>query len=205
MGRKNDFPLPEMPGICLSCGSRAPLAPEKFVFNHTTSTSTVIALISPLAGLIYARRTAYHLTLPVCGDCSASLRRAKMVSVLGTLLFFPVFVGSLLIALDYPFLLAVPLVYGLSAYFYHASLLKRGRPKTVRVDKNNVVLFVPDYGEFVLFERDPSSAPRRGAKPRAAQAPMLNRSVCAGCGFINFPGAPECKKCRAPLTQTVAA
>jgi hypothetical protein len=204
MGRKNDFPLPEMPGVCLSCGSRGPLAPRKFVFNHTTNVSLMIALISPLIGLMYARRTAYHLTLPVCGDCSASLRRAKMVSVFGTLLFFPVFVGSLLLALDYPLLLAVPLVYGLAAYFYHDSLLKRGRPKTMRVDKNNVILFVPDYGEFVLFERDPSAS-RRGAKPRAAGAPMLNRSVCAGCGFINFPGTPECKKCRAPLAQTAAA
>jgi hypothetical protein len=204
MGRKNDFPLPEMPGVCLSCGSREPLAPVKFVFNHTTNTSTLIALISPLAGLIYARRTAYHLTLPVCGDCSASLRRAKMVSVFGTLLFFPVFVGALLLALDYPFLLAVPPVFGLGAYFYHASLLKRGRPKSMRVDKNNVVLFVPGYGEFVLFERD-ASASRRGAKPRAAAAPMLNRSVCAGCGFINFPGVPECKKCRAPLGHSAAA
>lgn len=205
MGRKNDFPLPEMPGVCLSCGAHAPLAPRKFVFNVATTFSDTLRVMSPLLWLIYSRNTAYRPELPICGGCSENLGRAKRVSVIAWLIFLPLFAGSFAFVRDYPHVFFVPIGFGLAAYFYRAKILKQGTPLVKLADRKNLILFVPNYGEFVLFERDPSSASRSGAKPRAAQAQMLNRSVCAGCGFINFPGAAECKKCRAPLTQTAAA
>ena len=73
------------------------------------------------------------------------------------------------------------------------------------MDGDHLTLAVPGYGPFVTFDRNAPAQARPAAKPVAHAGPRLNRFVCAGCGFINFPGVPECKKCRAPLAQTVAA
>lgn len=205
MARKNDFPLPELPGVCLSCGAHAPLAPRKFVFNITTSFSTALLVMSPLLWAIYSRSTAYRPELPICGGCSETLGRAKRVSLVATLIFLPLLAGSFLFVFDYPYAFFVPAAFGLAAYVYHARLLKQGTPMVKLADRKNLILFVPNYGELVLFEREKKSSGRRGQKPRAAETLTLNRSVCGGCGFINFAGASTCKKCEAPLGHKAAA
>ena len=204
MSKKNDFPLPEMPGVCLTCGARGPLTPTKFVFKHMSKTSAVITILALFAGVLYTRQMVYRLQLPVCGLCLSSVRRAKHVAILGFALFLPASVVSMVLSTFFEIFILTPVVYIIAALVYYMVVRGRGTPKTARVDNDHLILSVPGYGEFVLFERTPSGV-RRDAKPRAAQAPRLNRSVCAGCGFINFPGVAECKKCRSPLGQTVAA
>ena len=204
MGRKKEFPLPEMPGVCLSCGAHAPLAPRKFVFNITTSFTAMLMLMSPLIWAIYSRSTAYRPELPICGRCSGHLQSAKGVSVIASLLFVLLLAGSIVFGIDYPILFLVPIVFGLAAYIYYGILLKRGTPKVKLADRNNLILFIPDYGEFRLYESEKSSG-WRGSKQRAPETATLNRSVCGGCGFINFSGATECKKCQTPLRRTAAA
>ncbi|HVF68473.1 MAG TPA: hypothetical protein VM914_12465 [Pyrinomonadaceae bacterium] len=204
MAGKKGFPLPEMPGVCLSCGAHAPLAPRKFVFNVATTFSATLMVASPLLWAIYSRSTAYRPELPICGECSGSLGRAKRVSVVASLIFLPLLAGSFAFVLDFPFVFFVPISFGLAAYLYHARLLKQGTPLVKLADRKNLILFIPNYGEFVLFKREKSSG-GRGPGRRAAETLTLNRSVCGGCGFINFAGAGECKKCASPLGQTAAA
>lgn len=205
MGRRKEFPLPEMPGVCLSCGARSPLAPRKFVFNITTSFTAALMLMSPLIWAIYMRSTAYRPELPICGECSGHLQNAKGVSVIASLLFLLLLAGAVVLGMDYPFLFFVPIAFGLAAYIYHGILLKRGTPKVKLADRNNLILFIPDYGELRLYEREKSSG-WRGSKRRAPETTLtLKRSVCDGCGFINFSGASECKKCQTPLNRTAAA
>lgn len=204
MGRRKDFPLPEMPGVCLSCGARAPLAPRKFVFNITTSFTAALMLMSPLIWAIYSRSTAYRPELPICGKCSGHLQSAKGVAVVASLLFVLLLVGAFALVFDYPFLLLVPIAFGLAAYVYHGKLVQRGTPKVKLADKKNLILFIPNYGEFRLYESEKSSG-WRGSKQRAPETLTLNRSVCGGCGFINFAGATQCKKCETPLSRTAAA
>ena len=58
-----------MPGVCLSCGAHAPLAPRKFVFNVATTFGTTLMVMSPPLWAIYSRCTAYRPELPICGGC----------------------------------------------------------------------------------------------------------------------------------------
>jgi len=203
MAGKKDFPLPELPGVCLSCGAHAPLAPRKFVFNISTGFTAALMLMSPLLWAIYSRGTAYRPELPICEGCSTNLVLAKRVSVVASLVFLPVLAGSVVIGVEYPFMFLLPVAFGLAAYGYHGKFVRRGTPKVKLADRNNLILFVPDYGELVLFKREKSGW--RGAKRGAAEAPTLNRSVCGGCGLINFAGATECKRCAAPLGRKAAA
>lgn len=203
-GKQQEFELPEMPGVCLTCGARGTLTPVKFEFRYTTAMSTLLTFFSPLMGSLYSRRMAYHLELPICGMCSGQLGRAKNVAVLACLLFLPVLLLAVLL-IDFGLLLFfAPLVYIIAAYVYYGVVRGRGTPKTVRVNRDHLVLSVPDYGEFVVFESEPPAG--KQARPQAApDGPQLNRSICQDCGFINFVSASECKKCRAPLGQPAAA
>lgn len=201
--KNNEFPLPEMPGVCLSCGALEPLRLAKFEFRYTTLAATLLTFLSPLLGSLYARRMAYRMELPVCGGCSAHLKRAKKVVVMSVLLFLPVvLLTAFLISYEMIFFL-LPFAYMIAAYAYHGVVQRRGTPKVARVDKHHLVLSVPDYGEFVLFE-DEDEAGRQTRRSAAKDEPKLNRSVCEGCGFINFPNVFECKKCNAPLGQPTA-
>jgi hypothetical protein len=205
MGRNHDFPLPEMPGVCLTCGARGPLTPTKFVFKHMSKTSAVITALALLGGVLYARQMVYRLQLPVCGVCLANVRRAKRVAVLGVMLFLPAAFVSAMLSTIHELLFLMVFVYVVAALVYYLAVRTRGTPKASRLDGDHLTLAVPGYGEFVVFDRTAAAKAPPAAKPRAPEAPRLNRSVCAGCGFINFPGVAECKKCRAPLGQTVAA
>jgi ribosomal protein L40E len=206
MGRNHPFPLPEMPGVCLACGARGPLTPTEFVYAHTSKTSAVITVLALFAGVLYTRQMVYRLELPVCGVCLPNVRWAKHVRVVGMVLFLPVAVASMFVSTFYfPLALALP-AYGVSALAYYLVVRTRGTPKASRLDGDHLTLSVPGYGQFVIFDRAAAVGQARpAARPVAHAGPRLNRSVCEGCGFINFPGVPECKKCRAPLAQTAAA
>ncbi|HEX8115751.1 MAG TPA: hypothetical protein VF521_00640, partial [Pyrinomonadaceae bacterium] len=196
--------LPELPGVCLKCGAFGSLIPTRFEFRYTTAAATLLTFMSPLLGALYSRGMSYRPELPVCGDCKAHLKRATRVTVVSVLLALPMLVlTGILLQYDLYFLLT-PLVYLVAAYCYHGVVQRRGTPKVARVDKNQLVLDVPGYGALVLFEREPKAGrqPRRQAAPAAG--PKLNRSVCDGCGFINFPNVLECKKCQAPLGRVAA-
>ena len=207
-GKKNEFPLPELPNLCLACGGRGPFRPVNFEYRYTTAASLLITFLSPALGSVYSQRTAYRPALPVCSVCAAHVRRAKYVAVAAVLLFIPMLVFTTLIILDYsPFFLLTPIAFLVAAYACHGVMRGRGTPKTLRVNKNELALNVPSYGELILFEREPAAGrPAHRQAPKPAQpAPNLKRSICRDCGFINFASAVECKKCRAPLGQAVAA
>ena len=206
MGRNHDFPLPELPGVCLACGAREPLTPTKFVYTHMSKTSAVITALALCVGIVYTRQMVYRLQLPVCRVCLSNVRWAKHVGVVGLMLLLPVaFVAMFISTFYFPLALVLP-VYGVSALVYYLVVRTRGTPKTSRLDGDHLTLAVPNYGQLVIFDRNaPAAQARPAARPVSNAGPRLNRSVCAGCGFINFPGVAECKKCRAPLAQTVAA
>lgn len=200
MGRNHDFPLPEMPGVCLACGARGPLTPTKFVYKHMSKTSAVLTALALCAGIVYTRQMVYRLQLPVCRACLSNVRRAKQIGIVSVALVLPVaFVSMFLSTFYFPLFLALP-VYVVSALVHYLVVRTRGTPKASRVDGDHLTLAVPGYGQFVVFDRAASSA-KPAARPAAPAGPRLNRSVCAGCGFINFPGVAECKKCYAPLGQ----
>jgi ribosomal protein L40E len=202
MGRSQDFPLPPMPGVCLKCGGRGQLTPAKFTFQYTSKASVLISLLALLVGVIYYHQQIYRLPLPICQHCSAHLKRSRTVAVLGWLLFFPLLVGSFVMGMDYPWMFALPLPYALAAYIYYEVLRRRATPKTLLVNNDNLIITIPNYGEFVLFER---TTGRRPQPKRAPEPMMLNRAICADCGFINFSSAAECKKCQAPLGAQATA
>ncbi len=201
-GKKDEFPPPEMPGVCLKCGSRGPLKNVKFEYRYATTASTLITFVSPLLGAIYSRRMSYKPELQVCTGCEWHLKRARNITAVSALLFLP---SLLLIPLlvDYSaFCFLIPFVYLVAAYAFHGVVRGRGTPKPARVD--NLIFSVPDYGPFVFFEREQGGAAARPRRQAAPAGPKLNRSVCDGCGFINFPNVLECKKCRAPLGRVAA-
>jgi ribosomal protein L40E len=202
--KKQEFDLPQMPGVCLTCGAHAPLAPAKFVFRYRSKLSLFATALALCAGILYTHEMVYRLELPVCGGCSAHLKRAKTVTALACIFFLPAWVLACLLSSNLVLIVGGPVVYVIAAYVYHGVVRDRATPKTARIGNDHLVLDVPGYGEFVLLESEPEAGrpPRRQAAP--AQTPKLNRSVCEGCGFINFPGVAECKKCRAPLGRTAA-
>lgn len=205
MGRNHDFPLPELPGVCLTCGAREVLTPTKFVYTHTSKTSAVITALALCVGIIYTHQMVYRLQLPVCRACLSDVRWAKHAGVVSLVLLLPVaFVSVFLSDFYFPLFLVLP-VYAVSALVYYLVIRTRGTPKASRLDGDHLTLAVPGYGQLVIFDRHAPAPARPAARPAAQSGPRLNRSVCGGCGFINFPGVPECKKCRAPLAQTVAA
>ena len=202
--KKQEFDLPQMPGVCLTCGAHAPLAPAKFVFQYRSKLSLIATALALCAGILFTQSMVYRLELPVCGGCSAHLKRAKAVAALACVFFLPTWVLACFLSSNLIIILGTPAVYVIAAYVYYGVMRDRATPKTSLVDNDHLVLDVPGYGELVLFEREPKAgrAARRQAAP--TQTPKLNRSICEGCGFINFPGVAECKKCRAPLGQTAA-
>ena len=146
----------------------------------------------------------YRLQLPVCRVCLSIVRWAKHIGVVSLMLLLPMtFVSVFLSTFYFPLFLVLP-VYAVSALVYYLVVRTRGTPKASRLDGDHLTLAVPGYGQFVVFDRAAASA-RPAARPAAHAGPRLNRSVCAGCGFINFPGVAECKMCRAPLGRTAAA
>lgn len=209
MGRNHDFPLPEMPGVCLTCGAREPLTPAKFVYTHMSKASAVITALALCVGIVYTRQMVYRLELPVCRACLSDVRWAKQAGVLGLALLLPAAFVSMFLSTFYFELFIVLPVYAVAALVYYLVVRTRGTPKASRLDGDHLTLAVPGYGQFVVFDRNAPAQQRPAPSPAARHAahagPRLNRSVCAGCGFINFPGVAECKKCRAPLAQTVAA
>lgn len=202
-GKKQEFNLPEMPGVCLSCGELEPRSTAKFVFSYTSKLSLVATALALCAGVIYTHSMVYRLELPVCGACSSSLGRSKVVAVLGFVLFLPMLVLMLLLSDSPAIVLGATLVYLVATPIYYAVLRRRGTPKVARIGNDHLALAIPDYGEFVLLEPE-HKAGRQPRRQKAPAAPNLNRSVCDGCGFINFPNVLECKKCHAPLGQAVA-
>lgn len=197
--KKQEFDLPEMPGVCLSCGACRPLAPAKFEFRYTSTLSILATILALCAGILYTHEMVYRLELPVCGGCSAHIKRAKTVAVLACVFFLPAWLLACLLSENLVLIVAGPVVYVIAAYVYHRVERSRATPKVAHMDNERLALNVPGYGEFVLVEPKPKTGrePRRQAAP--AQTPKLNRSVCEGCGFINFPNVLECKKCHAPL------
>lgn len=212
------FALPELPPVCLSCGARSPLAPARIVLRYTSKASALVTALALCFGFLFFRQKVYTLQLPLCGACSGYIKRAKAMTVAGWLLFLPVLLLFLKLSLDYERegLLLGALVYVVAAYFFCAATRKRGTPKKVRVDYDHLVIHVPGHGDFDLLDdtRRPErryyastydSPQHQAPQQRAHAGPGLNRSVCEGCGFINFTSAAECKKCRAPLGRTAAA
>ena len=201
--RKQEFDLPEMPGVCLTCGAHAPLEPHKFVFRYRSKLSLVATALALCAGILFTRSMVYRLELPACGECSGQLKRAKTVTALAFVLFMPTCLLACILSTNLLIILGTPAVYVIAAYVYCGVVRDRGTPKVARMGNDHLVLAVPGYGEFVLFEREPKAG-RPVRRQTAPAAPKLNRSICEGCGFINFPGVAECKKCRVPLGQTAA-
>ena len=201
--RKQEFELPEMPGVCLTCGARAPLAPAKFAFRYRSTLSLVATALAVFAGILFTRSHVYRLELPVCGACSGHLKRATTVTALACVFFLPTLVVVTLLINSPVVFLGMPVVYIIAAYVYCASMRALGTPKVARLDNKHLVLDVPGYGELTLFGGGAANV-GQARSAAAPAAPGLNRSVCGGCGFINFPNVLECKKCRAPLGQAAA-
>ncbi|HVF43180.1 MAG TPA: hypothetical protein VM936_09225 [Pyrinomonadaceae bacterium] len=153
MGRPHNFPLPEMPGVCLACGARGPLTPAKFVYKHTSKASAVMTALALCAGVVYTRQMVYRLELPVCDFCLSDVRRAKRVAVAGVaLVFAAAFVSGWFSNVHELFYLTF-FLYAVGALAYCLFVHKRGRPKASRVDDDHLILSVPDYGQFVVYDR----------------------------------------------------
>jgi ribosomal protein L40E len=204
MGKRQTFALPELPPVCLKCGGRGPLVPAKV--KYSCASPSIWTAVALLAGAVYYNETTYTLKLPMCGQCAGNGRRM----ILTMLLMWPAVIGlfALIYGLDFNYdsLYALPVVFAVAALVYTVVLQSRSRPKPVRVKEGLLVISVPGYGPLTLLGQDPKTPQRAAPAPRPRQdaGPRLNRSVCAGCGFINFAGAVECKKCRAPLGHAAA-
>ena len=207
MGQPHGFPLSGLPPVCLACGARSPLAPAEIVLRNTSKASMLVTVLALCFGFLFFRQKVYTLQLPLCGACSGYLKQAKAMTVAGWLLFLPALLFFIKLSLDYEReqLLLGPFFYVAAAYFCCSATRRRGTPKKVRVDYHHLVIHVPGCGDFDLLDdtrrperryyASPYDAPQHQApKPRAHAGPGLNRSVCEGCGFINFPGVAECKK-----------
>jgi len=209
-----DFELPELPPVCLSCGCRGQLRPRQVKYKYTSGGAlTALAL---LVGFIYYREMTYTLELPICESCVGHRRRKTWVMVL----MWPAMLGLLMLATNYaieaPELFALPVIFLFACLIYAYVLQSKSQPKTARINNDLLVIKVPGYGEVTLFDRhappraqagwqqQPAAPAASHARPRTRpDATGLNRSVCAECGFINFVSAVECKKCRAPLGAAV--
>ena len=201
--RKQEFDLPALPGVCLTCGAGGPLTPTRFAFRYRSTLSLVATALALCAGILFTRSMVYRLELPACGACSGHLKRAKTVTALACVFFLPTWVLACLLSNSLVIILGAPAVYVIAACVYCRVLRDRGTPKVARMDNKQLVLDVPGYGELALLEPEPEAG-GQARRRSAPAAPKLNRSVCDGCGFINFPNVLECKKCRAPLGQTAA-
>lgn len=206
MSARQDFLLPEFPPGCLKCGGLKPVSPYKV--NYRGVGGGAGTLLGLLIGMLVYTETTYVLRLPLCAPCAANRGRKwlvlfSMVPVVGGLFVLSVWYG-----LEHPGLFALPVVAALVLLIWGAVYERRATPKAVRVTTDTLVINVPGHGHLTLVGQDPTRRARPAAEPRREQAPprrqepagpRLNRSVCDGCGFINFASAFECKKCRAPL------
>jgi hypothetical protein len=200
MSARQDFAMREQPRGCFKCGGLRPVKLSKVQYRRTGGNKlTALAL---LAGFLVYTETTYKLELPLCASCAAYRRRKTLVMLLLLPVVVALFVPAFWYGLEYPVLFAVPVIAGLVLLLYAAIFQAAATPKAVRLTRDTLVIDVPGYGHLTLASPElTQSAP---PTPRKDAGPRLNRSVCGGCGFINFAGAVECRKCRAPLGQTAA-
>ena len=197
------FAQPELPPLCLKCGRAGLFKTYETIYTRTTTSAWTAATI--FAGFSYHKTLIYRPQVPLCDACAATHGRTKQALLL-TIAFTVLSLlpaGKLAEYFSIQALFALPMLVFMGGYAYSQALGRRCTPKAVTVKPDALVLEVPGYGRLALYGQDPR-ADRRSATQRQEAAPKLNRSVCDGCGFINFPGVAECKKCRAPLGQTVS-
>jgi hypothetical protein len=196
------FAQPELPSVCFKCG-RAGLF-KAYEVTYTRTTTSGWTAVTIFLGFSYHRTLTYRPQVPLCDACAATHGRPKRAMLLAfafTLLsLLPA--GKLAEYFSIQALFALPMLVLMGGYAYSRALERRCTPKAVTVTPDALVLEVPGYGRLALYGQDPK-ADRRATTQRQEAAPKLNRSVCEGCGFINFPNVLECKKCHAPLGQTV--
>ena len=201
--RNREFELPGLPPGCLKCGHVRPVTLQKV--EYKCNSTNALSLVTVFLGFLLYTETTYTLHLPLCESCAAN-RKRKWIALL---LMLPVVGGLFVPAFEYgltnPEFFALPVIAALGLLIASAVFQARATPKAVRVTKELLVIDVPGHGHVALVGEDP--APRRQAPPRPRRedaGPRLNRSVCDGCGFINFPNVAECKKCHAPLGRAEA-
>jgi hypothetical protein len=199
MNGHGDFALTDLPHVCLRCGGGGPLAAQPVKYTRTSGGP--LTALAFLVGVIYYQELTYRLQLPLCAACSGGRRRKRLALLLTCLAVGVLFFPATEYGLDYPVLFALPVVVAVVGFVYAAVMQARSTPRAVRVSEDLLVIDVPGHGHLTLYER--------GAAPPAATrredaGPRLNRTVCGGCGFINFAHAVECKKCRAPLGEAAA-
>jgi hypothetical protein len=200
MSARQNFALREPPSGCFKCGGLKPTSLNKVKYRCTGGNKlTALAL---LAGFLVYTETTFAMKLPLCASCASQRRRKTLVLLLLLPVVVGLFVPAFWYGLEYPVLFAMPVVAGLVLLLFAAIFQAAATPKAVRLTRDTLVIDVPGYGHLTLAGPEPAQA--APPKPRDA-GPQLNRSVCGGCGFINFGSAVECKKCRAPLGRTAAA
>ena len=200
MCAREDFALPELPPVCLKCGRTEPTSLYKVQYRHRGGNAlTGIAL---LAGLLVTTTTTFMMKLPLCASCAAYRRYKTAVMLLLLPAVVGLFVPAFWYGLEYPVLFALPVIAGLVLLMFAAISQSAATPKAVRLTGDTLVIDVPGHGRLTLAS--PEDARAAAPPARRDAAPPLNRSVCGGCGFINFAGTAECKKCRAPLGHYAA-
>ena len=203
MSTRPGFVQPEPPRGCFKCGGLTPTRLYKVQYRCTSGNR--LTALAILAGLLVYTETTYRLEMPLCASCAAYRRRKTLALLLLLPAVVGLFVPAFWYGLEYPVLFAVPVVAGLVLLVYAAIFQSAATPKAVRLTRDTLVIDVPGYGHLTLAtpEQAPGAQAAAAPRPQKAPGPRLNRSLCPGCGFINFAGAAECKKCRAPLMQGV--
>lgn len=195
--REQNLDMPEMPNVCLTCGDRGHLTPRKVNFTYTSRQNELLSMLASLLGLIYYNETVYTLNAPLCSGCASNFRWSKII----IWLMWPALVVLLIVAFslwDDPVpIVALPSVFLVGCCVAYLVLRKRGVPKTAELNNDRLILSVPRFGDLTVFDNSPATY--RRTQPKKAATPQLNRSVCDLCGFINFAGMTECRKCRAPI------
>ncbi|HEX8723569.1 MAG TPA: hypothetical protein VF736_23335 [Pyrinomonadaceae bacterium] len=201
MSAREDFTLPELPPGCLKCGRVKPVSLYKVQYRCTGG--NVLTGAALLLGALVMTTTTYVMRLPLCASCAAYRRYKALVMLLMVPVVGGFFVLSFYYGLLYPVLFALPIISAVVMLVWAAVFQSCATPKTVRLSQDTLVLDVPGRGHLTLAS--PEVAARTAApQPRGDSGPRLKRSLCPDCGFINFAGAVECKKCRAALTRGVA-
>jgi hypothetical protein len=148
------YTLPDLPEMCIRCGTYQDVALQGYVKYYTPPCLILIALFGCLPVFIayFLCRIRHDLIAYLCAPCWKRLARQNTVSVTSLIGFFFLFLGGIALAIALksvlPVLFGIPLAFGLILFGIIYELIVT--PKYSHVDRDNAVVNIPGYGKVSL-------------------------------------------------------
>ena len=141
---------------CVKCSGRRDVYLQNFKKDYVPPVAYlgIIGGILPAVILVLVLKVTHHLTAPFCGECWTKFRKIRTVETLTNLGFFALFIGGMFagFALESKFIFFFFFAVSIALVVWGQNYKKKNSPKFKKVDRRQVVIDDPTFGE-VCFQR----------------------------------------------------